>query len=103
MLVPQNVGDGSMNTNRDLLSFLLVRLGNGVLVVALCHINGSNFVCGILYHKRTCYVLIKGLVFDYVLFQERGSDVSVATSCVGIYVIIKWVLGRGCCSLLLRV
>ncbi|KAF2618443.1 hypothetical protein F2Q68_00038448 [Brassica cretica] len=38
-LVPQNVGDDSMNTNRDLLSFLLVRLGNGVLVVALCHIN----------------------------------------------------------------
>lgn len=106
MLVPQNVGDDSTNTNRDLLSFLLVRLGNGVLVVALCHINGSNFVCGILYHKKTCYVLIKGLVFDYVLFQENqemGSDVCVTTSCVGIYVIIKWVLGRGYCSLLLRV
>ncbi|WZZ77433.1 hypothetical protein YC2023_098005 [Brassica napus] len=52
MLVPQNVGDDSTNTNRDLLSFLLVRLGNGVLVVALCHINGSNF--GLLQSALTC-------------------------------------------------
>ncbi|WZZ08513.1 hypothetical protein YC2023_094434 [Brassica napus] len=66
MLVPQNAGDGSLYTDRDLLSMLLVRLG-------------------------------------YDENQGRGSDMLVATFCVGIDVLIKWVLSRGCCNSLLSV
>ena len=86
MLVPRNVGEGGMNTNRDLLALLLVRLVNDGLIMEQCN--------------------IKRLDLGYVLFQvnhQRGSEISVAPSCVGFYVLIKWDLGSKWCSVLLRV